>query len=174
MFVGLETERLHLKCVDQSDREFIFEEFQDDYINKYLYDQEPMTDIKQADDLIVFYNMKEPRNQNRWILINKLENIKMGTCGFHIWDREKKKAEIGFELMQQYTGKGFMTEAVEAIIKFARTEMKVNKIIAIVYIENRDCKRLLEKLGFIIVGKEECKFRESMYLHDIYELGFKK
>jgi ribosomal-protein-alanine N-acetyltransferase len=174
MFVGLETERLHLKCVDQSDREFIFEEFQDDYINKYLYDQEPMTDIKQADDLIVFYNMKEPRNQNRWVLINKLENIKMGTCGFHIWDREKKKAEIGFELMQQYTGKGFMTEAVEAIIKFARTEMKVNKIIAIVYIENRDCKRLLEKLGFIIVGKEECKFRESMYLHDIYELGFKK
>jgi ribosomal-protein-alanine N-acetyltransferase len=174
MFVGLETERLHLKCVDQSDREFIFEEFQDDYINKYLYDQEPMTDIKQADDLIDFYNMKEPRNQNRWVLINKLENIKMGTCGFHIWDREKKKAEIGFELMQQYTGKGFMTEAVEAIIKFARTEMKVNKIIAIVYIENRDCKRLLEKLGFIIVGKEECKFRESMYLHDIYELGFKK
>lgn len=174
MFVDLETERLLLKCVEQSDRDFIFEEFQNDFINKYLYDQEPMTDIKQADELIDFYNMKEPRNQNRWVMINKLENIKMGTCGFHIWDREKNKVEIGFELLQLYTGKGFMMEAVEAIIKFARTEMKVNKITAIVYIENRNCKRLLEKFGFIVAGKEECKFRESMYLHDIYELELMK
>ncbi len=80
MFVNIETKRLLLKCVDQSDREFIFEEFQNDFINQYLYDEEPMTDIEQADDLIEFYNMKEPRNQNRWVLINKLENKKMGTC----------------------------------------------------------------------------------------------
>jgi [ribosomal protein S5]-alanine N-acetyltransferase len=174
MFVDLVTERLRLKCVDQSDREFIFEEFQNEFINKYLYDAEPMTEIEQAYDLIEFYNMKEPRNQNRWVLIDKLENIRMGTCGFHLWDREKEKVEIGFELMQQYTGKAFMSEALEAIIKFARTEMKVNKIMAIVYIENRKCKRLLVKFGFKIVGKEECKFRESMYLHDIYELELVK
>ena len=59
MFVNIETKRLLLKCVDQSDREFIFEEFQNDFINKYLYDQEPMTDIEQADDLIEFYNIKD-------------------------------------------------------------------------------------------------------------------
>ena len=70
MFVNIEAKRLLLKCVDQGDREFIFEEFQNDFINKYLYDEEPMTDIEQADDLIDFYNMKEPRNQNRWVLIN--------------------------------------------------------------------------------------------------------
>ncbi len=174
MFVNIETKRLLLKCIDQSDREFIFEEFQNDFINQYLFDEEPMTDIEQADDLIEFYNMKEPRNQNRWVLINKLENKKMGTCGFHLWDREKNKVEIGFELMQQYNGKGYMTEAVEAIIEFARIKMKVNKIIAIVYIDNSKCKRLLEKFGFIIVGKEECIFRGSMYLHDIYELELLK
>jgi ribosomal-protein-alanine N-acetyltransferase len=171
MFVDLETERLHLKCIDQSDREFIFEEFQNEYINQYLYDAEPMTEIKQADDLIDFYNMKEPRNQNRWVLINKLDNIKMGTCGFHIWDRKENKVEIGFELLQQYNGKGYMTEAVEAILEFAHEKMKANKIIAIVYIDNSKCKRLLEKFGFMIVGKEECNFRGSVYLHDIYELG---
>jgi len=32
-----------------------------------------MRDIEQADDLIEFFNMKEPRNQNRWVLINKLK-----------------------------------------------------------------------------------------------------
>ena len=174
MFVNIETKRLLLKCVDKSDREFIFEEFHNDFINQYLYDEEPMTDIEQADDLIDFYNLKEPRNQNRWVLINKLENTKMGTCGFHLWDRKENKVESGFELMQQYNGKGYMTEAVEAIIEFARTKMKVNKIIANVYIDNSKCKRLLEKLGFIIVDKEEFIFRGSMYLHDIYELELLK
>jgi len=170
MFENIETKRLLLKCVDQSDREFIFEEFQNNFINKYLYDAEPMTEIKQADDLFEFYNMREPRNQNRWVLINKLENKKIGTCGFHLWDRKKNSVELGFELMQPYNGKGYMTEAVEAMIEFARINMNINKIIAVVAVENSKCKRLLEKFGFIIVGKEECIFRGSMYLHDIYEL----
>ena len=74
MSVNIETKRLLLKCIDQSDREFIFEEFQNDFINQFLFDAEPMTDIKEADDLIEFYNMQEPRNQNRWVLIHKLEN----------------------------------------------------------------------------------------------------
>jgi len=174
MFVNIETKRLLLKCLEQSDREFIFEEFQNEFINKYLYDDEPMTDIEQADDLIEFYNAKEPRNQNRWVLINKLENIKMGTCGFHLWDREKNKVEVGFELLQQYNGKGYMKEAIEAMIEFARSNMKVDKIIAIVYIENNRCKRLLEKLGFIFVDKEECIFRGSIYLHEIHELELLK
>ena len=126
MFVNIETKRLLLKCVDQSDREFIFEEFQNDFINKYLYDEEPMTDIEQADDLIEFYNIKEPRNQNRWVLINKLENKIMGTCGFHLWDRKENKVELGFELMQQYNGKGYMTEAVEAIIDSSFADLTIH------------------------------------------------
>ena len=174
MFVNIETERLHLKCIEQSDREFIFEEFQNDFINKYLYDEEPMSDIKQADNLIEFYNLIEPRNQNRWVLVNKVENTKMGTCGFHLWDRNKNIVEIGFELMPQYNGKGYMTEAVEALIEFAQTKMNANKIFAIVSIDNSQCKRLLEKFGFFIIGKEECMFKESIYLHDIYELELLK
>jgi len=131
MFIDIETKRLLLKCIDPGDREFIFEEFHNDFINQYLFDEEPMTDNDQADELIEFYNMHEPRTQNRWVLINKQENKKMGNCGFHLWDKENNKVEIGFELMQQYNGKGYMTEAVETIIEFARIKMKVQKIIAI-------------------------------------------
>jgi [ribosomal protein S5]-alanine N-acetyltransferase len=71
MFIDIETKRLVLKCIDQSDRDFIFEEYQNDFITKYQYDEEPMTDIKEAGDLIEFYNMEEPRNQNRWVIIDK-------------------------------------------------------------------------------------------------------
>ncbi len=171
MFENLETTRLLLNCIEKNDREFIFKEFQNDFINKYLFDEEPMTGIEQADSLIDFYNTQEPRNQNRWVLITKLDKTMIGTCGFHLWDRENKGVEIGFELLEEYNGKGFMTEAVLAIIDFARINMDVTKINAKVFYENRSCKKLLEKLGFIIIGNEECLYRGNLYLHDIYELN---
>jgi ribosomal-protein-alanine N-acetyltransferase len=125
MFVNIETQRLLLRCIDQSDREFIFEEFQDDFINRYLFDEEPMTEIGQADDLIKFYTFKEPRNQCRWVLINKLDNSRLGTCGFHNWDRDQNKVEIGFELMQQYNGQGYMAEAVITQPFFCKFEPEI-------------------------------------------------
>jgi ribosomal-protein-alanine N-acetyltransferase len=173
MFTDIETKRLVLKCIDQSDRDFIFEEYQNDFITRFQYDEEPMTDIKEADDLIEFYNMKEPRNQNRWVIIDKNTKTKMGSCGFHLWDREKNEVEIGFELMEKYNGKGYMTEAVEAIMEFAKIQMKVDTIKAIVYIENDQCKRLVERFGFKKTAKEECVFRGKIYLHDVYEKNLK-
>lgn len=170
MFTDIETNRLVLKCIDSSDRDFIFEEFQNDFINRYLYDEEPMTDISQADELIDFYTMAEPRKQNRWVLIDKITNSKLGTCGFHVWNPDKKEVEIGFELLEQYNGKGYMLEAVEAIIEFARREMKVERINAIVYIENSSCIKLLERLGFIKVCEEDAEFRGQIYLHNVYVL----
>ncbi len=170
MFTNIETNRLVLKCIDHSDRDFIFEEFQNDFINRYLYDEEPMTDISQADELIDFYTMVEPRKQNRWVLMDKTTKNKLGTCGYHVWNPDQKEVEIGFELMEQYTGKGYMQEAVEAIIDFARQKMKVDRINAIVSINNINCIKLLEKLRFIKGGEEETEFRGQIYLHHIYAL----
>jgi len=170
MFINIETNRLVLKCIDHSDRDFIYEEFQNDFINRYLFDAEPMTELSQADELIDFYTMVEPRKQNRWVLMDKTTNIKLGTCGFHVWDADNKEVEIGFELMEPYNGKGYMREAVEAIIEFARQKMKVERINAIVYIENNNCIKLLERLRFVKVGEEETEFRGQLYPHHIYAL----
>ena len=170
MFTNLETHRLILKCIDYGDRDFIFQEFQNDFINRYLYDAEPMTDISQADELINFYTMVEPRKQNRWVLMDKTTNTKLGTCGYHLWNPDKKEVEIGFELMEQHNGKGYMLEAVKAIIEFAKHKMKVERINAIVYINNKKCIQLLEKLRFNKVGEEETEFRGQIYRHDVYAL----
>jgi len=170
MFTNIETNRLVLKCIEHSDRDFIFEEFQNDFINRYLYDEEPMTDVSQADELIDFYTMVEPRKQNRRVLIDKTTNTKLGTCGYHLWNPDNKEVEIGFELMEQYNGKGYMLEAIEAIIEFARHKMKVERINAIAYIENKNCIKLLERLRFIKVGEEKTEFRGQIYLHNIYAL----
>jgi [ribosomal protein S5]-alanine N-acetyltransferase len=170
MFTNIETNRLILRNIDHSDRDLIFKEFQNDFINRYLFDAEPMTDISQADELIDFYTVIEPRKQNRWVLIDKTTNTKLGTCGYHLWNPDKKEVEIGFELMEPYNGKGYMLEAVKAIIEFAKHKMGVERINAIVYIENIKCIHLLERLGFVKVGEEETEFRGQIYLHFFYAL----
>jgi [ribosomal protein S5]-alanine N-acetyltransferase len=83
---------------------------------------------------------------------------------------DNKEVEIGFELMEQYNGKGYMLEAVEAIIEFAKHKMKVERINAIAHINNKNCIKLLEKQRFIKVGEEETEFRGQIYLHYIYAL----
>ena len=101
MFTDIETKRLTLKCIDQNDRDFIFEEYRKDFITRYQYDEEPMTDIKEEDNLVKFYNMQEPRNQNRWVIIDKNGKNKMSTCGFHFWDRERTCGKIWIQNSRQ-------------------------------------------------------------------------
>ena len=83
MFKEIETERLWLKNISDEDIEFIFEQFSNDDINRYLYDAEPMKEVSEAQELIDFYTVSEPRNQHRWILVRKSDGVKLGTCGFH-------------------------------------------------------------------------------------------
>jgi ribosomal-protein-alanine N-acetyltransferase len=72
--------------------------------------------------------------------------------------------------MEQFNGKGYMLEAIEAIVEFASQKMKVERINAVVYIKNEKCIKLLERLGFIKVGEEETEFRGHMYFHKVYAL----
>ena len=86
IFREIETERLLLKNISSDDREFIFSQFSDSEVNKFLFDAEPLVDIHGADEIIDFYVRPEPKWQHRWILVKKDDAEKIGTCGFHCWD----------------------------------------------------------------------------------------
>ena len=61
LFHEIETERLRLKNISFEDREFMSKQFSDDSVNKYLFDAEPLNNLKEADELIDFYLQPEPR-----------------------------------------------------------------------------------------------------------------
>jgi len=169
----METDRLLLKNIDNGDGEFIFSQFSDDDINKYLFDSEPLIDISGADEIIEFYLKPEPRPQHRWIIIRKADGVKMGTCGFHCWSIEDSKVEIGYDLKKEFWGNGYMYEALNGIIEFAKNSMDLKEINACIYTENRKSINLAEKLGFILAGSKYEVFRGEKYLHRIYSLNLK-
>ncbi len=170
LFNNIETERLVLKNISSDDRDFIFSEFSDDVVNRYLFDAEPLTDAEGADEIINFYTQQEPRLQNRWIIIRKSDGIKMGTCGFHCWNQTEYKVEIGYDLKEEFWGNGYMQEAIKEIITFAIRNMNIKEISACIYIDNKRSIRLVQNLGFVLSGSTYELFRDKEYLHNIYSL----
>lgn len=172
-YTNLETERLLLKNIGLSDREFIFRQFSDDVVTKYLYDEEPLTDLNGADDIIDFYLQPEPRGQHRWIIQRKTDGLRMGTCGFHCWNVKDGKVEIGYDLKEEFWGNGYMHEALKESIKFAKIKMNIREISAWIYFENQKSINLISRLGFVKVSTSNEVFRGEEYLHNIYSLAIK-
>jgi ribosomal-protein-alanine N-acetyltransferase len=170
LFRNLETERLFLKNIGCEDRDFIFKHFSDNEVNKYLFDAEPVTDISEADEIISVYLKPEPRNQHRWIIIDKINNIKMGTCGLHKWNKNKAEMDIGYDLGLEFCKKGYMQEALIEVLTFSKNEMGINYINACIFVENIDSIKLIQKLDFKINGTYNEIFRGKEYLHNIYTL----
>ena len=170
-FREIETERLLLKNISKEDNKFILKHFSDESVNKYLYDAEPLSNLKEADDIINFYLKSEPRAQHRWIIYHKFDRKKIGTCGFHFWDRANSSVDIGYDLQKEYWCKGIMSEALSKVLSFAVNEMNVKKINAHIYTDNIASISLTRKLGFTFNGETEiCVFRGKEYLHHIYTL----
>jgi len=173
LFTDLDTERLLLKNIERSDVDFIFAQFSDEEVTRYLFDEEPLTDMNGADEIIDFYLQAEPRLQHRWIIVRKSDGMKMGTCGFHCWDRKNASIEVGYDLNKNFWGNGYMLEAMQEIIRFAKDKMDMKEIKACISVENQKSISLITKLGFIENGTMNEVFRGEKYLHNIYSLVLK-
>ena len=61
--------------------------------------------------------------------------------------------EIGYWIGKPFWGKGYMTEACEALVAEAERTLGANKFVAGVFADNLGSMRVLEKLGFKRVGE---------------------
>jgi len=89
-----------------------------------------------------------------WLIINKDENVGTGLLGFKSFPDERGATEIGYGLDPAYQGKGYMSEAIRALIDWAFTH-PFCKVITATEVENPASKRLLERLGAQLVNVSE-------------------
>ena len=87
-----------------------------------------------------------------WLIIIKEENIAAGMLGFKGYPNLDGATEIGYGISPKYQNKGYMTEAVQALIKWAFTH-PFCKTITATDVENPASKRLLEKMGARLISK---------------------
>ena len=166
-FPKLESESLILREIKLSDAEAIYRIFSDPRVLKY-HDLEEFKNIEEAKCLI--YSLSEGfREQEviRWGIAKKRENIIIGTCGYSGWNKNRLRAEIGYELSQAHWRQGIMTKALSAVINYGFEIMQLNRIEATVMLPNIASIKLLHKLGF----QEEGILRERGFwkghFHDL-------
>ncbi|HZW48662.1 MAG TPA: GNAT family N-acetyltransferase [Bacillota bacterium] len=170
-FANRNTDRLYLRNISPTDRDFILSEFSDQEVNQYLYDAEPFVTLKDADELIDFYLKQEDPKWNRWIMIRKEDEAKIGTIGFHCWYQKTGSVEVGYDMPKIYWGKGYAFEALQEVIRFAKEEMKVSEIQACIALENKRSISLILRSGFQDSGEtRSLHFHDADHLHAIYKL----
>ncbi|HSK89145.1 MAG TPA: GNAT family N-acetyltransferase [Anaerolineales bacterium] len=89
-----------------------------------------------------------------WLIIIKDENVGAGMLGFKGFPDENGSTEIGYGIDDAYQGKGYMREAIRALIDWAFTH-PFCKVITATEVENPASKRLLERLGAQLVGSTD-------------------
>lgn len=100
-----------------------------------------------------------------WTVISKAENKMVGDICIIGEPNSEGEIEIGYGTYDEFQGKGFMSEAVNCIIKWAKTESKVNSILASTLKNNIASFKVLEKNNFIKTGETETLFNWRLTLN---------
>ncbi|UCH01702.1 MAG: GNAT family N-acetyltransferase [Candidatus Bathyarchaeota archaeon] len=81
-----------------------------------------------------------------WAVFQKRKPSLMGRCGLNRID-ETSEVEIDFLLAKQFWGKGYATEAAQAVLEYGFTILHLSRIIALAKIENIASRKVMEKIG---------------------------
>jgi ribosomal-protein-alanine N-acetyltransferase len=88
-----------------------------------------------------------------FLLVHKADNIVIGDCGFHTWNRTHRRTELFYNLRNTaYRNKGLMKEALAAVIAYGFTHLNLNRIEALVAKENEPSVKLIKGNGFTFEG----------------------
>jgi len=91
-----------------------------------------------------------PRVRYVFVIVDQISNDCMGVCGLVMGKPNYRNAEIWYKLHPNYWGKGFASEAVQALLDVGFNTFQLHRIEAGCATENIASIRVLEKSGFIL------------------------
>ena len=150
-FPGINTERLILRKIEESDCDVILFLRSDKTINKFIHrpDNRKTKNISDAIKHIKKLNIETENNKCfAWGITLKNDSKIIGTICLCNFSENYKIAEVGYDLKPTFQRKGIMSEALNRVVNFGFNDLSLDKIEAFTHIQNKNSKRLLEKNGF--------------------------
>lgn len=169
--------KITLRKLQEKDASDLFQYYHNENVYRYL-DWNGSESVEDAKRIINIWNKGF---QEGWILrfaiVENKANKVIGTIFLNNF--EGRRAEVGYELSENYWKRGIMSEALKEIIKLGFTMLGLNRIQAFVCEENIGSKQLLDKFNFQKEGylrqyechsvTGECK---DMYLYALLKEDF--
>ena len=81
-------------------------------------------------------------------IVDRIDNLVIGMCGFTAPPDSGGVVEIGYGIAPSYQGKGYASEAAQALLDFASCDARVRTVRAHTLAETNASTRVLEKCGF--------------------------
>ena len=142
------TPRLVLRWISEDDIDSLYEIFSDPHVMRY-WSTVPLPDREAAVALqreIAEGNGSE--TMLKWGIALRDSNRMIGTTTLFNLSLDNGRAEIGYAMAHAYWGKGYMNEALTALVAHAFEVMELRRLEADVDPRNAASIRTLERLGF--------------------------
>ncbi len=151
-FPKITTKQLILRGPQPKDLPYVYEICSDPEVMRY-YGVKPYDSLEKAEKHLDWLASLPKENKGlRWVITLKDEDRYIGDVGFDDYKIQHNRAEVGYILGKEHWGKGIMTEALEAVLKYGFEEMKLNRVQALIDPRNRASLRVVEKQGFKYEG----------------------
>ena len=162
-FPSLATEHYSLRQLQQDDDQAIYVLRTDENVNRYLYRKR----AESIEDARIFIKKITEALENGesilWAICTPNDPALRGTICLWNVDPDQSKAEIGFELLPAFQGKGILQEVMPIVTSFGFEKMRLAIIEAHFNPENSRSLKSLKKNGFEPAGNSESSDGEIVY-----------
>ena len=148
----LDTPRLRLRKLTMRDAQDIYDYSRDPQVAKHvLWDAHRSVGESRAylRYMLRKYRMGEPAS---WGIELKSTGRIIGTIGYMWIQSDNAAAEVGYSLSRAHWGQGIMTEALRAVIDYAFSSLRLNRIEAIHEVDNPASGAVMRKCGMLHEG----------------------
>lgn len=144
----IETERLRLRWLAPADVPALFAIFGDAEVCRY-WSSPPLPDTAAAEALLREIEASfTARSLFQWGIAERDSDAVIGTCTLASLSAEHRRAEVGFALARSAWGRGYLAEALPALLAFGFDTLGLHRIEADVDPRNARSIRVLERVGF--------------------------
>ncbi|MBO8462506.1 MAG: GNAT family N-acetyltransferase [Firmicutes bacterium] len=163
----LETERLYLRRLEQSDYSDLCKMLQDEEV-MYAYEH-AFSDEEVQEWLDRQLKRYEEYGFGLWAVILKETGELIGQCGLTMQEcKGKQVLEIGYLFQKDYWHKGYATEAAIACKKYAFETLKAKEVFSIIRDNNIPSQKVAKRNGMRVVDQ----FVKHYYGMDMPHLVF--
>ena len=143
----IETERLNLREVNESDAAFVLDLLNDPDFMRNVADRGVRT-LEEARRYVAerFTAAYRRDGFGFWLVEPKESGLPAGICGLVKRDT-LPGVDVGYAFLPPFRAKGYAYESASAVVAYAREVLGLKRIYAIVNPENAVSIRVLEKLG---------------------------
>jgi len=165
----LDAKNILLRKFKKEDAEDVFEYGSDEETLKYLV-WDGLKTIDDAKAAIIDYYWSQPGI----FAIELKENKKCIGCIDLRLEAEHEKSSFGYVLNRKFWGKGYMTEALSAVLRLCFEKLDLNRVEIVHFIGNEASGKVMKKCGMELEGIFKQEVKVKGIFRDVAHYGITK